>query len=421
MTLQLVQWCVFLALGGIVVALSPMLAHSLTTSVLSHQTIVTCIALSGLCIGVAQPRSLYSSGLNGLGRQVTCNVLLVSFAALRGLTTLSFLKFHNSAIVTFFIVQLAWFAIETFCTALVFWRALPAGSTRPHLAILEEVRNFATADAGFFIATMILTTGDKVIISHSVPLDQFGQYGLITLVCLTLPKLIGPFATAYFHEFTVAWQHRDFAKLSREYGDASDLANPIVIAAGLVLVLFAYEIMAVLSGSATVAERFELPLQLYALGSVLYALQYIPHALQLGAGWPGLALKVYAIAAAIYVPAIYFSTPIWGIVAPPAIWARCKFDHAPTAGPSHAKRLLPDAEYVWFKNALVKPFAACSIVLLIVRAALRPAGTSLGMICELVLVAAAAALAVFLSSEKVRSLTFLLAAKVINLGRMKPT
>jgi O-antigen/teichoic acid export membrane protein len=413
MTFQLVQWCAFVALGGVIVALSPLLANWLITRTLSHETVVTCIALSGMCISIAQPRNLYLSGLNGLGRQVTSNLLQGCFAALRGLTTLGVLKFYDPGIVTFFIVQLVGFAIETLITAAVLWRALPPGPIAPRPSILTEVKGYAGADGVVLVATVILTTGDKAVISRTLPLDQFGQYGLITLVCLTLAKLTAPFATAYFHVFTIAWQERNYRFVSRQYLQVSEIVNPLLIAGGLVFVLFAFEIMALLTGSRAIAESVELPMQLYALGAIFYSLQFIPHMLQLAAGWATLAMRIYAVADLVYIPALYVATPKWGLVAPPALWLAINFVIFPVLVHLMHGRLLPEVEIAWIKKTLVWPAIICSVLLFATRAALRPADTTAGMVGELTLVGFAAAISIFLSSGPVRTWTRFAAANVV--------
>ena len=417
MTLQLVQWCMFLILGTAIIVLSPLLASWLITRTLSHETVITCIALSGICVIFAQPRTLYLSGLSGLGRQVTSNLLLGYFTAFRGLATLAVLKFYDPGITAFFIVQFVCFAIETLFTAAVLWRALPAGRITPRLSILKEVKGFAGANGASSIIAMILTTGDKVILSRVLPLDQFGQYGLITLICLTLPRLTGPFATAYFHEFTIAWQKQEHRELSRQYLQVSEIVNPILIAAGLVLMLFAFEIMALLSGSRAVAERLELPMQLYALGSLLFALQFIPHVLQLAAGWAELSVLTSGAAVLGYIPALYVLTPIWGLAAPPALWLAANLIMFPVLIHIMHRRLLPELEITWIKATVLKPAIICTVVLVATRGVLRAANSASGIFGELILVGVAAVIALLLASTVIRMWMLFAVGSVVKLTR----
>lgn len=417
MTLQLLQWCIFLALGAAIIGFSPFLADWLNARSLSHRTIVTCIALSGVCIAFAQPRMMYRSGLSGLGYQITSNTLKTGFAAFTGLATLGVLELHGPSIVAFFMVQLVGFAAESLLTGLALWRVLPSGRLAPRLSILNDVKDFASVDGAGSIMTTILTTSDRIILSRVAPLGEFGQYGLITLVCLTLSLVTGPFTNAYFHEFTVAWQKHDYRWLSQQYQDVSEVVNSIAIAVGLVLALFSFEIMTLLTSSRIVAEQIALPTRLFALGSVLWSLQFMPHTLTLAAGWPALWLLVSSLTALAYIPLLWILTPIWGLLAPTALWFAANLIMFPLLTHLMHRRLLPDVEIAWLKRTVVKPAIICAVVLLATRAALQPAGSLIGIVGELTFVVIVTGLVLLFINASIRMWALLAAEHVLKLAK----
>jgi O-antigen/teichoic acid export membrane protein len=264
---------------------------------------------------------------------------------------------------------------------------------------------------------MMMTVSDKVVLSRFVPLGQFGQYGLITLVCQVLPKVTYPFINAYFHEFIVAWQRRDYRRLSGQYQHVSEIINPILIAAGLVLVLFALDIVTLLTGSRIVAGRLELPMQLYALGTLFFTLQFVPHILQLASGWASLSLVISGTAILGYIPAVYLLTPLWGLVAPPAVWLATNLMTFPLFIYMTHKRLLPELKSLWIKKTLLQPAVICALALLGAREVLYPTDTLIGLFGEMTVVALFAAAALFLASYPIRTWTILIAATMMKFAR----
>jgi len=162
--------------------------------------------------------------------------------------------------------------------------------------------------------------------------------------------------------------------------------------AALALILFGRPILTLWTGDPAFAERTWPLVRLLAAGTYMHTLMFLPYMLQLACGWPGLAVRVNAVAVVVLVPALLLLVPRYGAVAAAGVWVALNTGYlAYTVRATHL-RLLPGEAGRWYARDVGLPLmcgAAAALAL-----SLLPFGLH-GRLADLAMLASAAPLVLF--------------------------
>ncbi|HEX6252375.1 MAG TPA: oligosaccharide flippase family protein [Gemmatimonadaceae bacterium] len=365
-TLELVFWIAGVVIAAAIVTAAPLVArYWLENESLSVATVETSIALIGLAIGAQWPSFVYTGAFMGLQRHVTLNSTLAAAATVRALGALAVLVFVSQTIVAFFL----WYAVtslaQTAVMRMLVWRALPP-STRPDRVrwqLLHEQRRFAAGITGAYALTVVLTQLDKVVLSRLLTLRSFGYYALASVVATTLYRVAGPVVQAVYPRLTqLAASPHSRLELVQLYHRSCQSVAVLMIPAAVVVALFSHELLLLWTRDpVTTAETYRI-LRLLALGTALYGLAAVPHALQLAFGWTRLAIVTNALAVAVLLPAMLLGVLWFGAVGAAGAWLAMSAVFLVVHVHFTHSRVLPGERGRWYRDDLLAPLVVSVLV-----------------------------------------------------------
>lgn len=292
-TLGSIYWLIALVIGIIAVSVAPLLANYWVKPVLLSSTqIVNVFILLGCSLIFYFPIGFYSGGMIGLQKQLILNILKVFFAILKYFGSLFVLIFCEDKLQAFFV----WNLIINFMQAITFkyalWHCLPKRTRKPVFSKLElqSVWKYAAGLTGISIAALILGQLDRVILSKTLSLEQFGYYSLAGSIVVLIYQVIQPINQTFFPKFTNLVLPDKKHELRKMYQLAYQIVSLMIIPIMLILAIFSRELLFFLTHDLTISNATWLPLSIMALSVGLNSLLNIPYQLTLAFGWTKFAL-----------------------------------------------------------------------------------------------------------------------------------
>jgi O-antigen/teichoic acid export membrane protein len=268
----------------------------------------------------------------------------------------------------FLLSQAAVAVIQLICSAALTWRILadPAHRAAFDLGWLREIAPFTIGMSGVAAAGVVLTQLDKVVLSHSLDLGEFGIYSLAGVFGVGIGIIANAMFLVTFPRYTELVARGHQVPLLSLYRSAAQLGSALSVAAAAVLAAFSVDILTAWTGDPGLASAAAPILGLLAAGSAFNAMWKNAYALQLAHGQTALALRLSWVVAALAVPSLVLATRGFGAVGAAAIWLVVNGALVVVGVPLTQRRLMAERRWAWLTD-LAAPGAAAAIVVVAVR------------------------------------------------------
>jgi O-antigen/teichoic acid export membrane protein len=325
---------------------------------LSRETIVYCIFLMSVMIGVRWFSGLYRSGINGFEDQVWLNQTNTIFASFRYLGSLLFLAYFSVDIRHFFEFQLFISIFEPLVLGKRFYRNLPRVSQNPGLisfdwSEIKAVMPFALGvsySAGIWI---LVTQTDRLILSGILSLKEFGYLTLVTLVSSGIMVLAQPIGAAVRPRMTLLLAEKRKSDFISLYRKSSKFVALISFSLAIFVGLNAELIIYSLSGNREAADWGGKVLIWFAFGNAFLAIGAFQFYLQTAFGDLSLHVRGDTIKAALQFPAIVYMATNYGVVGAGITWCVLRVTFFLVWTPIVHRKFLPGFHCSWlFRDIL---------------------------------------------------------------------
>lgn len=367
-TLEIVYGVVGVIIGLTLMSLSgPIATRWIRADVLPVDAVRHAIALIGLLIAVQWPLSMYQGGVMGLQRLVplhAVNAAAFTLSVGGGIVVLLTVSRTVGALLTW---QLLVALVQLGATAWLLWRSMPAGAPpRFQFPALRRVGAFAAGIAGITALGSFVSQADKIVLSRTLPLAEFGYYSIAATVAAGLSIAFAPVFNAIFPRLSslLGTDARD--ELTILYRRASQGMAALVMPMAVVIIAFAPELILLWTRDARVTASAAPVTRLLVAGAALHALVHLPYALQLAAGWTRPALLVNLVGLPALLALLVLTTPRFGGVAAGWIWIAYNTAYLMVMVPLTHTRVLGDGMLRWILRDVGAPtLAVCVSVAMI--------------------------------------------------------
>jgi O-antigen/teichoic acid export membrane protein len=374
-TLESIYWAIGLLIALSVIALAPYLAkYWLITDTLSQHTVQQAIILMGVVFAFQWPISLYSGGLLGLEKQVLNNVINVIMTTLRSVGVLLLLWWLAPTISVFFIWQAAVSVLYVFTMRIALWRNLPKSTGNPRFSKkqLHTIWRFASGMTGIGVVTFILGQLDKIVVSKMVSLKQVGYYSLAMTVANSLIILSGPIRTTVFPRFTFFVATKDTTGIITVFHQACKLISALIFPAGLILVLFAADILLIWTKDPVIVANSIMVVRILVIGTVCNNLMMIPYVLTLSHGKTLFVVIEASIACIILLLLLFQWIHSYGILGASLGWLFTNLARLLVSIPIILRKFIPKKEIIsWYIRDIILPLLPSLIAGVLIKLAIH--------------------------------------------------
>ncbi|UUZ71763.1 oligosaccharide flippase family protein [Polaromonas sp. P1(28)-8] len=305
-TLAMVYWAMAVAIALMIAAVAPWIAqYWIQSRQLSAQTVSHAVVLMGLVVACRWPIGLYQGALVGAERLTVLSGINIVMTTVGNVGAVAVLALVSPTIEAFFVWQACMGLVYAVAIRGAAWRVI--GKVKKisfDIDKLKSVWRFTVDMSGIGLTALVITQLDKVILSKTLGLEEFGHYMLAMVVVTGLHVFITPLFNVIYPRFSALVVNGEIGQLINLYRLGTRMLATVLFPIAMVLAIFAEDLMLVWTGNPAIASSVAPIMVLMAFGSAIHGTMYFPYALQLAFGMPRLALTINTILMTLMVPLI---------------------------------------------------------------------------------------------------------------------
>lgn len=349
----------------------PIASKWLKITALDPQTVIYAVRVMAAVVGARWFEQLYRGSLQGLHDQLWLSGTQMGLATARwgGACLVAYL---SGSIMVFFIWQAAVSVAAIVILNRRTYSVLPVSDRKAIFSLgeLSRVLKFATGMFTSSILMVVLTQGDKLLLSKLLPLASFGIYMLAANAANGLIQLITPLNTVLYPRLTAAAAGNQLSTLRRLYHVGAEVMAFATLPIACTMAAFPRPVLYVWSGDQNIAGAAAPLLSLLVIGTALNALMNVPHLLQLSFGWVSLSNWINCCAIGVIIPSAMMLVPRYGAIAAAWLWVIVNAFYIVVTAQLMHRRLLPSEKRKWYRDGIVKPIVVCGGSAVLLRMAL---------------------------------------------------
>lgn len=267
--------------------------------------------------------NLFKFGLTGCHHHYWLNVFMIFIAVLRYGGSVILITFYGADIVDFFIYQAIIAGLSVVVMGKKFLLELPSifglfknFQTSLVRGLFSETSKIAILSI-LWVATYQL---DKILLSKTLPLTEYGYFSLISILCSGIILISTPIKRAIQPTVSIMHLSDSLEKSIDIYRKASQLTTIIVGSIVITLIIYSVPIALFwtkdLNASLWIADR----LYLFVIGAGLASVQSILYALQESRGDLKLQIKLNLIFLIIQIPLMLLGVIYYGVIGIGLAW-----------------------------------------------------------------------------------------------------
>jgi O-antigen/teichoic acid export membrane protein len=352
------------------------------------ETVARAFTVMGVVTGLRFVEGIYRSSILGLQRQVLFNTINSIFATVRGLGAIAVLAMVSPTIEAFFIWQGFISVVMVLALATTTYRAIPNDKYIGHFSVtaLHKIGRYAVGMLGITLLSLCLTQVDKVILSKSLSLTDYGYYSLGIAVSSVISMLGVPISQTYFPRLSELLARDDQKELIAVYHHGAQVVAAIIGSMAVVLILFSESILFLWTKNAELAHHNALLVSVLIFGNLLNAFMWMPYQAQLSHGWTSLSFRINIVSVIVIVPAFFLVIPRFGALGAAWVWVGLNLGYVLVGVQFMYRKILKDERRSWYQDDVLKPIIAATVVAFIVRLLASPTKNLITQALVLVLV-----------------------------------
>ncbi|MCQ4264377.1 polysaccharide biosynthesis protein [Stutzerimonas stutzeri] len=321
---------------------------------LSTGTIMQCISLMGLMVGLRLYATLYKSGLQGVELHGWLNAANMLIATLRYFGGLFLVAYVSQDPLDFFLFQAAVALVETLAFASKAYVQLsgPRLFTGIDWQVVRPILPFAGGMCFSSLLWIVLTQLDKVLLSKVLLLKEYGYFSLVALITTGIMTLTNPLVQTLLPRMTVLVAEGRIADMERLYLNASRFVCSVLFPMAAVIAWHGQSLIFAWTGDAAAAQWSEPMLFWYVPGSALMAVSAFQFYLQYAYGQLRLHIWYSVTSTAISVPIVVYAALVHGAYGAAVAWFFLRLTTFAIWPPVVHRRFAPGLQGIWVRDML---------------------------------------------------------------------
>lgn len=321
-TLAVVYWGIAAAIALLLTALSPVIAeYWLQSKELAHESVSHAVLLMGLVIACRWPVSLYQGVLIGAQRIVVSSTIGIMMVTVGNFGAVAVLAFVSPTIEAFFVWQAAVSLVYTATVQWAAWRVIgPLKHRRFSVVELKRIWRFSAGMSGIAVSGLVFTQLDKVILSRTLGLGEFGHYMLATVVMSGMYLLVTPMFNVLYPRLSALVVSSNTERLTDLYRLGTRMFAVVLFPTAMLLAVFPESLVEIWTGDPDVAAIVSPVISLLVVGTALNGVMFLPYALQLAYGMTWIPLTLNIVLMCLMVPLVALLAHAYGAIGGGMAW-----------------------------------------------------------------------------------------------------
>lgn len=313
-------------------------------------------------IGLQLMVGFYTGGLLGMHCHILVNLINIGGVSLRLLGAAFVLAFISPTLDALFWWLITGTALHSIAMAVAIHRRAPDGPQAFNREHIQGIWRYASGLTATVVLSLILTQIDKLILSRTLSLADFGVYALASNIAMAIGKPLGPLSRTFLPRMIQLAAQGDDVGLARSYHQGSQLASLVVMPATALICINAAEFMSVVFPALPEAASVARLVAILSVGFCGLSLMAMPYILTLARGWVQFGFYQNLIACAFLIPAMFVMVGLYEAIGAGMVWATLTVAYLLVSPYFLHRRLLPREYSAWYLRDMLPP-AATSILM----------------------------------------------------------
>ncbi len=288
---------------------------------LSPTLVADCIKIMGVMVALRWFVSFYQGCVIGFEQQVWLNIYKVVINTLKFVGAFLLIKYVSNDIWHFFIYQFFIALIEFFVIRYKAYSMLPKGTfILPSIAPLKEVAPFALSIAYTAGIWTIFTQLDKLLLSHYIPLSEYGYFTLVVVISGAILQLSNPINQAILPRMTSLLSNNKEKEMLDVYHKSTQFISIFIFSVVAIVGYFSYELLYAWTGDEKASSWAAPILFWYALGNGILSILAFQYFLQFAYGNLKYHVRFNTIFPLIALPVIFYAISNFGAIGAAITW-----------------------------------------------------------------------------------------------------
>lgn len=247
--------------------------HWLTVQELSYETVESTIKIMAFMIVLRCFVGLYQGTIIGFEHHIWLNIYKIVFSTLKFFGAFLLIVYVSNDIVHFFYFQLIVAILEFIVIKFKIDSHMKVSQkVSPSFMTLKQIAPFALSIAYTSGIWVFITQLDKLMLSHYLPLNEYGFFTLVILVSGSILQIFQPIGQAILPRMTSLLSNGQEKELIALYHKATQIVSIVVLSVSGMVAAFSYELLYSWTGNIEASQWAEPILFWYALGNGAVAL-----------------------------------------------------------------------------------------------------------------------------------------------------
>lgn len=340
-------------------------SHWVQAGNLTSASVSRALNWMAVILAIRVMEGAYRGILTGLERQWQVNLWLAFTATARYPGALAALLLWDATTDVFFAWQATVAGLSVLILARMARRAMPPGQGARllSLAALRSVAGFSVPMVGLSVATIALTSVDKMVLTGMVDLAEFGRYALASTATGLLYVIVVPLTQGAAPGMVGACARGNVEPLAVIHRRVVQLATLLVGTAGMCLALFPGHLIYAWSGDQALVATVSPYLSCLAIAAMANCFGHLGYNLLLSAGRVRPLLRIAVLALATAVVVLPPMVARWGVIGAAYAWIGINVAQAfVTLGLAHGK-ILPGLGFSVLRRDALIPAMVIGLVM----------------------------------------------------------
>ncbi len=351
---------------------SPWLSTNwLSVNNISLSIVGNSIAIMGVIIGMRFFASLYRSGIQGMEHQVWINTANITIATMRFVLIYVILRWISHNPLDFFLFQLVVSVIEILIMSLKFYKIVPSIGDRSkkvwgfYWSSIRPVLPFISGIAFTSFLWVFLTQTDKLILTHLLPLKEYGYFALAVVAANGILLLSSPISNSILPRMTLLLSQGKEVEMITLYRKSTQFVAAIIIPVSGVMALYSNYVLYVWTGNKEVALSAAPILTWFTLGNGILTVGAFQYYLQYAHGKIGLHAINTTINALVQIPIFIYATLKYGALGAAFSWFIIRLLAFLVWPPIVHRVFAPGIHLQWLTKDIMPVFLTTSVLLIL--------------------------------------------------------
>lgn len=311
----------------------------------------------GIVIAIQFVVSYYNGCLNGLQKQVSLNLINVVGSTFRSGGAALALWLISPGVDIFF----AWQAISFLCT-LIFLRNLVKNSlliTHSKVSIsfraVIRARHFLGGIGMINLLGLLLTQLDKLILSKTLTLVNFGYYSLAWMLGTLVFRASGPVFNAYYPKMAELFELKNINLMLSSYLQGAKIMSIATVPFSLWIAFFSQDILFLWTKDFQLSNVSYGALSIISIGTMLNSFMQLPYGMQLAHGMTRLTLIQNILSILLILPLTWYLATHYGLTAIAIPWLLVNLGYLVFSVPAMYRILDLPGMLDWYVRVIIKP------------------------------------------------------------------